>query len=69
MSAGTYGKPLFWTSWMFWELSALGTYVLFFIRVRAIYENSTRITTFFGVLCIAIIVSPIGFLLGIKGGK
>ncbi|KAF7979785.1 hypothetical protein HWV62_40824 [Athelia sp. TMB] len=42
MKKGELNQWLFFVAWSLWEVSALGTYGLFFIRVCAVYQHSKK---------------------------
>jgi hypothetical protein len=54
---------------IFFELSVPATSLLFFFRVKAVYNNSKIITLFFGILWLAIAGLSILIMLGITGGE
>ncbi|KZP20283.1 hypothetical protein FIBSPDRAFT_1044928 [Athelia psychrophila] len=66
LKKGQLNQWLFFVSWSFWEVSALGTYGLFFIRVCAVYRDSRAATWIFGFMYASIVLFPIFFILGIK---
>lgn len=69
MTAAAIDQRIFFISWSMWEISALGTYCLFFIRVCAIYQHTRMAVLCFGTLCAAIVLFPVCFLLGIRNNQ
>ncbi|KIM88317.1 hypothetical protein PILCRDRAFT_814216 [Piloderma croceum F 1598] len=54
---------------IFFEISVPATSLLFFFRVKAVYNNSKIITLFFGILWLAIAGLSILIMLGITGDR
>lgn len=69
MAKGQLNQWLFFVSWGLWEVSALGTYGLFFIRVHAVYQGSRMARWTFGLIYASIVLFPIFFMLGIRHSR
>jgi hypothetical protein len=54
---------------IFFEIGVPATSLLFFFRVKAVYNHSRVITAFFGILWLAIAGLTILVMLGIEGGE
>jgi hypothetical protein len=54
---------------IFFEIAVPATSLLFFFRVKAVYNNSRIVTAFFGVLWVAIAGLSILIMLGITGSE
>jgi hypothetical protein len=53
---------------MILEIGVAATSLLFFMRVRAVYDHSRIITAFFGLLWLVVVSLHILILLGVKRG-
>jgi hypothetical protein len=54
---------------IFFEIAVPATSLLFFFRVKAVYNHSRIVTSFFGSLWLAIAGLSILIMLGITGGE
>src|ERR1700685_1655952 len=54
---------------MFFEIAVPATSLLFFFRVKAVYNHSRIITAFFGLIWLVIAGLSILIMLGITGGE
>jgi hypothetical protein len=54
---------------IFFAIGGPATSLLFFLRVRAVYNRSRIITTFFGILWLGIAGTSVLIMLGITGSE